>query len=509
MKLGTMEIWAITCILEIILLCIAIYIGYRRNIWRGLTRTIYLFIIAILSYVIAKIISPIIANLLLDWIYEFDMDIINSLWVDSPETIELCKTIIAPYIVAVLFPALFIIFELLSLIKCSRVSQKLFGKINLNIRPRVFKIIGAAIGLINGFIFVSIALIPLCLIVALGGINAVSSDNLNSSDNFDYKANILIPASVTLNNITNIDVESLPEEYVDIFERDIDMTAEAQWLVNAAIHAGESHSNAKSNNASSKEAVFFALGAANENSGQSEVIPAIFMRIVLIASDKWGNDQEFLGIQLQANNRLASVLISETLNTLKSTTKDNVRSTVRTLMGNGYDKGVINNILILSLMQDEEHSSEELTEEKTEILAETLVEFGKNEDFKEITHMVSNDLRDEFAEETKDKLFPDRTSDSEKKEVATALVEEINLYNQSSELDDNAYDYETRVNNVAQYITEIDEKYNYQATESEAMIVAVSLVSYVDSTDNASIEGVLTYFGFSEHEIDKIINSTN
>ena len=54
---------------------------------------------------------------------------------------------------------------------------------------------------------------------------------------------------------------------------------------------------------------------------------------------------------------------------------------------------------------------------------------------------------------------------------------------------------------------EIDEKYNYEATESEALMLAISLVSYLESTDDASTASILKYFNFTDAEIDQILLS--
>lgn len=504
-------LWIIAFAVEIIILCVAAYIGWRSSFLSCLVRTAYLLIISILSYVIASICAPKISGLLIDWVCQTDIELINSICMDSPETVKLCQMVISPYITALMFPAIFIIFELLSLIKFSFVSNKIINKIKTNVRPCICKLLGAVVGFVNGLMVVSVVLIPLCLFGAAMGTSNELTNNSPNDSKYVYSSNILIPASISLNNITNINVSTLPQEYIDIFEKDINMTAEAKWLTNAVKPAMNAYTYAIQRNMSSKEAVFCALGAVNEVSGESEVIPAIFMRIIFIASEKWGNDQEFIGVKLQANNKLASSLISETLKTLSNTTKDNVKSTVRILMGNGYDKGVLNNILILSAIKDESTDSSVLnpnTQESVTVLAETLISFGKDDDFKEITDSVSNDIRNEFADETREKLFPEGTSDKDKMGVASTLVEEINIYDKSQGDVNDAYDYETCVNNVADYIMEVDGKYNYEATKSEALIVAVSLVSYMNSTDNISVEGVLEYFGFSNDEIYRIIHGT-
>ena len=498
---------AIIYVLEGIVLGLATYLGYRHKVGKSLIRTIYLLITLIISYVIVTVVSPKIADALVNLLNKIDMDIINSILIDSPETVELCKILLTPYIISLLFPAVFIGLWLLSFIKFTFISNKIIGIIKLSIKPATSKLVGAAVGLLNGLIIISVVFIPLCLArAALEKDNLILNDsNIESLERSSY--NVLIPSSIVLHKISNVRVEAVPEEYIDIFENDINMMQETPWLISAGEQGVEAFKAALNRDLAVRESIFCAIGAVNEASGQSEVIPAILTRILLIASDSWSEGQEFIGIKLEANNALASSLISKTLEIVKSTSIDNVKTTVRTLMGNGYDEGVINNIMFLSSLQEDGDNDipSQYVNESKDALANTLIAFGKNDDFKEVSDSVSEDIKIEYADEAKDKLFPAEATDQEKKEVATTLVEEINAYNKSSA--DATYDYETHVNNAAEYIMEIDEKYNYETTESEALMLAISLVSYLDSTDDATAESVLRYFDFTDSEIKQILGN--
>lgn len=496
-------------VLEGIILCLAIYHGFRRRVGKSLIRTIYLLVTLIISYIVAAVVSPKISDALVNLLNKIDMDIINSILIDSPETGELCKILITPYVISLLFSAVFISLWLLSFIKFSSISSKIIGKNKLSIKPQTGKLVGAAVGLLNGLIIISVVLIPLCLACSVLEKDSliINDSDIESKERQSYS--VLIPSSIVLHKITNIRVGAVPEAYTDIFKNDINMMCETPWLINAGKQGVDVYKAALDRDLSTRESIFCAIGAVNEASGQSEVIPAILTRILLIASDRWSEGQEFIGIKLESNNALASSLISKTLEIVKSTGINNVKTTVRTLMGNGYDEGVINNIMFLSSLQEESDTGVPSinVKESTDALADTLISFGKNDDFKEVSDSVSEDIKIEYADEAKDKLFPAEATDQEKKEVATTLVEEINAYNKTSIDADDAYDYEAHVNNVAEYIMEVDEKYNYEATESEALMLAISLVSYLDSTDDATAESVLQYFDFTDSEIDQILGS--
>ena len=496
-------------VLEGIILCLATYFGFRQKAAKSLIRTIYLLITSAISYVVSAVISPKISRVLVDLLNKVDMDVINSILIDSPETVELCKTLITPYVISLLFPAIFIVLWLLSFIKFSSVSNKIIDKMKLSIKPTLGKIVGAAVGFLNGLIITSIVLIPLCLTcLALGKYSYLSSDaDVDLAEHQSYNA--LTPSSVALNIITNIPSKNLPEVYTDIVQSDINMMHETPWLIEAGAQGADAYKYALERDLSTRESIFCAIGAVNEASGQSKAIPAILTRILLVASERWSEGQEFIGIKLEANNALASSLISSTLDIVKSTNIDNVKSTVRTLMGNGYDKGVINNIMFLSSLQENNGTniSGETAKESADALVDTLISFGQNDDFKEVADSVSEDIKAEYADEAKDKLFPAEATAQEKKEVASTLAEEINAYNKSSIGADDSYDYEAHVDNVAEYIMEIDEKYNYESTESEALMLAISLVSYLESTDDASTASILKYFNFTDAEIDQILLS--
>ena len=109
-------------VLQGVILCLATYFGFRQKVGKSFIRTIYLLVTLIVSYIIAVAISPKISDALVDLLNKIDMDVINSVLLESPETVALCKILVSPYIVSVLFPALFVILWLLSFI-CKKIKK--------------------------------------------------------------------------------------------------------------------------------------------------------------------------------------------------------------------------------------------------------------------------------------------------------------------------------------------------------------------------------------------------
>lgn len=524
-------------IAEFIALAFGAFIGYRLGLFRSIVRTIYLIILIPISLVLANIISHPIVNSIIKFLSNINNSTIKALADSSPETFAFIGAIITPFISLALFAIFFALLELLTLIKFKYISDKITAPISANTtNSTTNKWGGLGIGILNGALSATVLLIPLCIATSVLSSsdysstwetlkfdeyiavraeeeNAVTYNEMShfsvskclSLNVLNTKSNtIIIPSNWLLPMLTSVGSQTLPEEYSVMISDDLCMIDEAPYLLNAIIQFLNAHSEAVDQHKTSSSAIFRALGAANEASGESRVIPVMFTEVLVHAAQAWARGETFLGIDLQTSNEFTSAMISKALDTLQQATPENIHSIVRTLMGNGHEDGVMPNILILKSQISSDQTSTTTIKNNDKMIADTLIQLGKDEDLQSIND-VMDEMGTEYIQNTGTQFFNNEIYDDEKKQAFDILKETIiQCLKQSCSDSDN--NYEARVHALAATIRETSASYNHEISAAESTILAVGLISHFESQEEITLTSVLEYFGFSSNEIDSIIN---
>ena len=262
------------------------------------------------------------------------------------------------------------------------------------------------------------------------------------------------------------------------------------------------------------------IGAINAmsqtNPHAPATVPYIFANVIKVAANVWSQGGEFLGINMPIDNKMTQALVSSTLSVLKDVTPENAPSVIYTLMGDGHEIGVINNIFELQNKSSTYDSTADMLKDNDELIADTLIKLGESEDLHTINNAV-NEIGQEYIQSAKDQLFNNEEISSEKKkETLEKLTDSVASYTNNQNKDDDAASddeteeptYQEQIENISQEIISTADEYNYPISSAEATIIAVGLTSYFESTDEITTEGLMQYFGFSEDEINAIINNS-
>ncbi len=491
-------------VLELLILALGIWRGYKLGFYKSLVRTGYLVLIVPISALLANIIAHSVAHAVMGRVSSINNVTLYSLFQSSPETVSLVEALVSSIAFSVIFSVLFGILELLSLIKFNAISDKLTKKLNTHDKSKAIKWGGLGIGLFNGLVSATILLIPLCLAVSILGttdaqaLNAlrVPADDHNHRDETYYVA---LPSSLLLKSVTHISDKDIPDEYSELRNANMNGVDEAPDIINGVGYALITYRNSVGHEKENRQAVLDALGAANAHSGDSQALPVIFTNLIKNAVDAWECGQSFLGINLTFDNAVAKAFVTNTLDALQNVNSENVHSIVNTLMGDGEHDGIMSNVFILQKntqsIPQEQQDATSILKENSELVADTLIQLGINDDLQSVNGLVA-DIGSEYISEVVVNLVNDtEMNDDQVYKFADSVAD----YAQSNIKNSSADSYNDHVEAVSQLVLEIASNYNYPITSAEATIISVGLISYISETpeDQVSANDLLEYFGYS------------
>lgn len=70
-------------------------------------------------------------------------------------------------------------------------------------------------------------------------------------------------------------------------------------------------------------------------------------------------------------------------------------------------------------------------------------------------------------------------------------------------------DYNIQLETVDNYISQLANKYNYPLNEEDIKLYSISIVAYINSTENVTAEGLMSYLGFDPNDIDDLLGNTS
>ena len=492
--------------------------GYKRGLFGSLVRTVYIVVISVVSGLIAYLISPSVTHAITTHITH---PTIVSFFETTPETVLLVEAMITPILFSIIWTVLFGIFELVSMIKFTSVSEWIEEKATHHHSHHDKKGIGVAVGVFNGLISSAILLIPLCFVVTIlntADMEALQALHIPVDHQYQHAAHT--PSEILLNFTTSVNNDQIPDEYSELRQTGLNMKDEATGILNAIGCAKTTYDDAKSHQKNQKELICMEIGAINAmsqtNPHAPATVPYIFANVIKAAANVWSQGGEFLGINMPIDNKMTQALVSSTLSVLKDVTPENAPSVIYTLMGDGHEIGVINNIFELQNKSSTYDSTADMLKDNDELIADTLIKLGESEDLHTINNAV-NEIGQEYIQSAKDQLFNNEEISSEKKkETLEKLTDSVASYTNNQNKDDDAASddeteeptYQEQIENISQEIISTADEYNYPISSAEATIIAVGLTSYFESTDEITTEGLMQYFGFSEDEINAIINNS-
>lgn len=491
-------------VLELLILALGVWRGYKLGLYKSIIRTVYLILIIPISILISNAISHSVAKVIVDLIRASSNATLSSLVKASPETFKLVEALASAVIFAVAFAILFGILELISLIKFNAIASKMTDKFENPEKSKATKLGGVGVGLLNGALSASILLIPLCLVVSLLGTSDsealatlhVPTDNHVHRDETYY---VNIPSSLLLRRVTQISDKDIPEEYAELKHMHVNFVDEGPDIINEAGYALNAYAYAHDHGKDNKESILIAIGAANAHEGNSKALPAIFANIMKHAVDAWDHGDAFLGINLNFNNAVAKAFVSKTLDALRNVNTGNVHSIIDTLMGDGEHDGVMSNVLVLqqktkdSNNNEEAHTTITTLKENSELVADTLLQLGKDDDLQSVNELVA-EIGSDYVSEIISDIFVNKEKVNDFAETVTNHAKE-NIVDSEIKTED----YEEHVSDIAQIIKDTSDTYNYPITDAESTILSVGLISYISQTEPEDMtpESLLDYFGFN------------
>ncbi|HOA84889.1 MAG: CvpA family protein [Clostridiales bacterium] len=496
---------------QVVILAICVWLGYRRGTGRSIVRLIYLSLLAVLSFFLAKWIAGYFSKFGLSVAARFYTEPIKQLMLRSPQTEQLLGQIIAAMLVPVVFALIFAVLQLLSLIKLKTVSEKLTRLVKKDGDPMTpaTRWIGAGLGAVQGLLIAAILLAPIsCAVVILRSVDPEAMEALGlpgykieqtDTAGVNYSKNSLSRGTADITTVhkklssggfsfAGFFADLLTEALTTIEGYDTNLADEVFVILNAAGEALKVYNEIIGSGMSAELAAVNALSTLLPYMEQSVLLPEISSQLLNAAADSWESDETFLGIKLpDKDSGPAAVIIGAVMQSFKNATPENVGDILNTLVGkNEGSTSVMENIL--SLTGDD---VEVTSDESIELMANSLIVIGNNENMAQVIAVVGqigSDLIKEYGITT---IPADETGAYD--EIKSALEEELNS---TKDLD-----YESQVTSLANRIVSTAESYNYSISFAKAKLAAISLLSYFGSVENITVEGVMEYFGITDIEV--------
>ncbi|HHT54484.1 MAG TPA: CvpA family protein [Clostridiales bacterium] len=504
--------------LQVVILAICIWLGYRRGTGRSVVRLIYLSVLAVLSFFLARWLAGLFSGVALIAVARFYSEPIKQLMLRSPQTEQLVGRIITALLVPVIFALVFGVLQLLSLIRLKTLSEKLILLVKKDGDPKgaASSWIGAGIGVIQGILIAAVLLAPLsCAVVILRSVDSQALEALGLPGYETRQtdtAGVAIPKNILkpslLPGLVHRDLSSsnggftfagffaglITEALTSIEGYDTNLADEMTVILNATGEAMRIYNESLGSGMSTELAAINAVAVLVPYMEQSVLLPEISSQLLNAATVSWENGESFIGIEPPANaNSPAGVLVGALMQSFRGATPENVEDILNTLVGSDGDRSsVMENIM--SLTGEEVDVS---SDEAIELLADSLIVIGENQNMAPVIEAVGQ-LGSDLIREYNITTIPADESGAYD-EIKNALVEELNT---TAELD-----YESRVNSLADKIVSTAESYNYSVSSAKAKLLAISLMSYFGSEENITVEGLMEYFGITEADITEYNDS--
>ena len=389
-------------VIELLIIGLGAFIGYKRGIGKSAVRVVYLAIIAVATFFIAKTISTNLSTSIFNLVYDFiPLEDVKHLLDKSPELDALIANLIGALATPVIFAFLFLVLQLLSLIFFKTISGKIVSAITSKSEApnTASKWIGTGVGLVSAMAVAAILLSPVYTAIhvidntpdetvqifvdAIGGKSqAVRSDTraLKAqplAGGFDYKPSFAVTKLHPLSDL--ISEAATSYEVPDAHEKEsaahslpilVDVLGDVLYVHKSTISHGGSAMDALSNS----------VAAVTPHLGESITVKDAATCALSALGQILIEDGQFMGFTLpQSENALVDGITHNILDTMSHTTLDSVNENMTMLFGTVGDE----------LMPEHKRHSE------LDPLYDTGTYDGKDGLLKTVDHMKNNNLSQE------------------------------------------------------------------------------------------------------------------
>lgn len=497
------------------ILILGAFIGVKRGLARSVVRSVYLVVLLPISYFIGHLIAGIIAERLVERLGDSGGSL-GLLAAGVPDSTRLFEVLVGTLITVVLFALFFGIFEALSLICLKRASLAIIKKVvGEDKQPcRHTALFGGLVGLAQGVVVSIVLLLPLCMCVTLMSASspaALASLNIPGFDDdageadtaFERSPVELMPSNQLLYPMTRISDRNLSAGYSELSGSGLCAMDEAPDLINAFGNARKAYQTTLNGNNGKLTAMIRALGAVNAAKGDSRVLPIALTDVLHAISrtvDTVNDLSHLLGIESD-NDDLPHRFLTELLLALERVDTSNVDPIIRTLAGDGFSTATMENVLLFK----ENTDAGGRIGEHFDIVADVLVSVGRRKELRHINSEISQVIVD-YIIEADTPLTSDAISDEHKKQLFENVSNEIQKHIDVIKIDDEEKYVET-VSTVSGLISDTARSYDYdELTDDELTIASVGIISYGETTDEITPEGIMDYLGYTEEDIKRILD---
>ncbi len=342
-------------ILEIVILGVGIFLGYRRGTGRSLVRLLYLAVIAVVSLLLGRAVAAALSETAFRAVYHLVPADIATFLDKAPDFDFLLLQLTEAILIPIFFSLIFAILQLLSLLFFGTLSRKLLAALHISKPLKYSKWIGAAIGLAGSLITTAILLLPMAEILyvtenisddtAAIVAGAYEENGLDVSlsrppvtlaaaptvfSEHSFKANFdatkLSPFSnLILHSVTRYDVfdDGAVKEYAtDSLVAFAEAGGSALYAFNVTAHSGGTHN----------DALFNAASALIPHLEKSMTLKEIVAALMRTSGGILEDQGEFMGFRFpQAKDRVVQAVIDQIIHTLSATTLESVSANMTTL----------------------------------------------------------------------------------------------------------------------------------------------------------------------------------
>ncbi len=531
-------------ILELVLIGLSVFKGYRRGLGKSLIRMIYLIIIGLVSFFLGRSLSYKLSSALIDFTHSMLPNNINDLFTVTPELDILLGNLFGALMIPIMFALLFLLLQLFSLL--------FFDTISGGILKRIFgteekypwsKWVGAAMGLIGGIFVSAILLMPAFEVIYIVektpdntitifenayADNVVSSDSADASNqtalnskvpahdvNFDFKSSFdvtkISPLSVALlrgltsytvpASVVGVEASDVAVDTVTLF---LEIGGDALYAYNVTAHSGGTANDALTNAGSSLIPYL----------AKSSTVKHISADLLRTFGQKLEEDGQVLGLEFPApDDEVIQSIVTKLIHTLATTTTDTVEANMIALFSEptflfvpGEEEPHVpanHGLLALMSKMDKEDPLHSLSDEDSKILTQVVGDMAEHENMSD----VLDDIRDYAIDKIEDSEID--LADSEYQQLCEDINEELTSKINTYLKQDNDIVIKEISADLAPNLTEIFVQHEIPLTELETNIVSTCIVEQFlkdeyrteDGRVSVSSHQILDFFGIPEERI--------
>lgn len=339
-------------VLELLIVALGVWLGYRRSTGRSLVRLVYLIVIGGLSLLVSRLVAGPISSAFWNLIHNNFVGEVAAILDASPNLDVLLIGFIGALCVPIVFSLVFAVLQALSMICLKRLSTAIVSKITGSGEEPTKKnrAIGAAIGAVSALVVVMGLFAPISMVETISA--QISEDAVVVAEHLSAPA-----PSTLLNVVPHVATDAarafgkLPSvlrifDYTNLLTLDTtpggvsySAAKEAGVIGNAALVVFDELKNEDAGTTDEDAIAMIgrvATVALGELSG-SDMSREIMVDLVCGVGITLQNGGSIGGVDTSHGSKVQNVLMKGVANTLAKTTKDNLAANMKTFVGIDLD----------------------------------------------------------------------------------------------------------------------------------------------------------------------------